>query len=203
MTAFFLWYFSPSLLVITFTIILGCSQSSVLTGCCCCCFFFSICAKRNHITDQWTWLQLTEDNANKIRITTSMISSKADFFFFSPPLESELESFLFTEVEDEDDAALSALAPRTELKEDRSTQLEAEVFYINVSYTETSVPWFGGASDRRTGTQVESNCKTEISKDERGKKLSSKCIKKIRKNTHLFLPHSPVWALCRLEFPVE
>lgn len=64
-----------------------------------------------------------------------MISSKADFFFFSPPLESELESFLFTEVEDEDDAALSALAPRTELKEDRSTQLEAErLKYFTLMY---------------------------------------------------------------------
>ena len=45
-----------------------------------------------------------------------MISSKADFFFFSP-LESELEdvSFLLTE-EDDDADAFRALAPRRELE---------------------------------------------------------------------------------------
>lgn len=40
-----------------------------------------------------------------------MISSRADFFFFSP-LVSELMSFLLVE---DDAAALRALAPRTEL----------------------------------------------------------------------------------------
>lgn len=45
-----------------------------------------------------------------------MISSKADFFFFSP-LESELEDVSFLLV---DGAALRALAPRTELQRDRN-----------------------------------------------------------------------------------
>lgn len=64
-----------------------------------------------------------------------MISSKADFFFFFSPLESELESFLFTEDDDdEDDDAFRALAPRTELKEDTSTQLETERLKYIIKY---------------------------------------------------------------------
>lgn len=75
-----------------------------------------------------------------------MISSKADFFFFSPPLESELESFLFTEVEDEDDAALSALAPRTELDlegpatEEQAPKLKATFFFLTLPF-ELCVDW--------------------------------------------------------------
>lgn len=55
-----------------------------------------------------------------------MISSRADFFFFSP-LESELEdgSFLLTE-EDAAAAALRALAPRAELKQNTKTRMKTE-----------------------------------------------------------------------------
>lgn len=48
-----------------------------------------------------------------------MISSRADFFFFSA-LESKLEDVSFLFVDDDDDAAaaLRALAPREELQGD-------------------------------------------------------------------------------------
>lgn len=57
----------------------------------------------------------TEDEKKQIVFPTSMISSRADFFFFSA-LESKLEEGSFLLVEDDDAAALRALAPRTELQ---------------------------------------------------------------------------------------
>lgn len=63
---------------------------------------------------------------DKIIILTSMISSRADFFFFSP-LESELEdvSFLLA-----DGAALRALAARAELQRDRKLQYRQNNSFI-------------------------------------------------------------------------
>lgn len=122
-TAFFLWYFSPSFLVTILTTMLGCSQWSVLTEVSFFFFLSSIWTKTasDNVITTFNYISI---NTNKHTITTSMISSRADFFFFSA-LESKLEDASFLLTEEDDAEAFRALAPRTELTGDTKRQSEA------------------------------------------------------------------------------
>lgn len=86
-----------------------------------------------------------------------MISSRADFLFFSA-LESKPEDVSFFLVDDA--AALRALALRAELqgvtirvRPNNSTMQQS------AACMETSVPQFGRTGYTRRGAQVESNCR--------------------------------------------